>query len=1774
MPESQRGTDAKPGRWPIVLAGMAAVGAALLVAQTIGPGPPPSHSGETGAGPPAAGIVADEAASEAASAVAARARQLPPPLVVRAAPGVESTPVPAAVPAALPDGFAATPEPEPMRRARLDPSSVVPAAADAPTPDWLRSSESIDGLVASAEAAARDWTFGWLQLADGASPAALGPALGQHDAEVLGAAGRLVRARLPADAERLAAIAALPAVSGLGAIPSDRKIAGELRHAVDAEPTAAHPVFVTLMADDPDGKWGAALQAMGVSVGAFDRSLRTYTANVDAAALDALAAADFVLEVAPVPLVRAAHDTAVAAMGADAVRQHGAAAGSFVGNGGASVPIGVLDTGLNTRHMDIASARGSICGANFVRTDHRAEDDDLWHDANSHGSHVTGTIIGSGHYRPRFAGMAPLVRHIRFGKVLHRDGYGSLTGIHRGMDFLAQASRCRTARGRTSAAKPLIVNMSLAASALTWDGRNTGARKLDAVVWDTQQLYVVAQSNDDIHGFSGMGAAKNSLAVGATRDDGTLAYFSSLGPTADGRLAPSLVGVGVGVYSVVGGGAATGYRAANGTSMSSPAVAGVAALLMDRARGYRNRPALARARLMASAIKVDAWLEAPGAFPVDNSGGPGTQQVRYGLGKASARTSVLTRNQADGWTNGGSAMPLAAGDYGYRDISVPRGTSRLDVVMTWDEPPAEAIGSSVLNDLDLWLDRGRECEQAACGEHVSRSRKDNVEWLVIKNPTPGRYRIKAVPHRIYTAPPRAAIAWTVVRGASTPTLEVELESAEVAGGEEVTVTVSADAYMAAGVRLQVACRDAQGADCGYGAELVSVVAEDGEWPMNFDKGQSLTLGEVAVGERAEVRFRTYGGSSPRRLYFMATGWNALAGSASLVVRSDDEPAPAAAERPANDDFLAAATLSGATGEQPLDLLGSTPEPGEPPYTPTYGRPAGSVWFRWQAPADRPVHWNLAAPDFEDVARVDVFQGEHLASLAHQTGADFGVSYFARAGSTYFLRVSFGPDGPAATTLRWYQGPRPANDDFAAAQEISGESGEAAGHNLGATVEPGERVGPLGGTVWYRWRAVADGGQEFRTDATSVRVLVFQGERIGALRLVSGSPAPSALVPVRAGEEYLVAVAAPDAYTSGRRFALSWRALDRYPGNDDFGNAALLAGERGSVSAATGESVEPGEPAASGVQTRWWAWRAPRAGRFTFRLRDANSTAVRLVAFSAAAEPSTFADLRFVATTGAAAETTALTLPAAADGYYYLAVGWPPGDASAFQLFGGEGALEWAPQPANDALGGAATLSGAEGASLADARFATLEPAERTDVLGHFSLWWRYQPPAAGWWRFRVADTTATLAAYRRRGAGFGGLEQVATSVLGWREPEDAEVLFWAEPGDIHLIRLGWRSDQPRAVELQWERGEPPTWLRYAGRLPGSALGLAGDDTGKSLAFDELGTTGYLSTSQGLHMLSRDPGSGMLAPVARMEAAAGNLLAWDSARERLWAKAPCGDWLRFAPVGGSRQRLRSEGAFDVQPAPTATDCAEELLLDAAAEAILVRRQFGIDVLAIAAGRAPAPLRLAESLDLRSNAAAMANDGTRLYVVDDGTLTALARDAATGALTRLGEAFISNAQALALGADDTLAFVVGRDGTTAVFELPPERGDPQWLADQQPLRIGPSYAAAEPCMFAFGRAVQPAVAAFCRNSAFTVRREGSAEGGGLGIADYLAAWQPDRFDNAIPVFLPRTAAASPDGRHLYVVADPRGALARSAPDDVLVFERVGNNGRPGGAAASAR
>ena len=838
-------------------------------------------------------------------------------------------------------------------------------------------------------------------------------------------------------------------------------------------------MFITLMVDDADGRWRQALEDLGAVVGRFDPDVRAYTANVTYARLEAIAATDYVLAVEPVGIVRPAHDTAVPAMGVDALRTYDGSPGSFSGMGGASVPIGVMDTGLNVNHLDIASNRESICGANFVwgvggPDGTFLEAEDLWIDEGRHGTHVTGTIVGNGTVQPRFAGMAPAVRHIRFAKVLSFRGFGFTEGILRGMDFLAEATECAE-EGRSSVpVKPLIVNMSLSATSRIWEGRGAAERKLDSIVWSHRQLYVVAQSNANINGFSNYGAAKSSFSVGAALDSGDLAGFSSHGPTADGRLAPQVVATGVRVHSARGGGSRGEYLAFNGTSMSSPTVAGVAALLMDAAPEHQEHPALTRARLMAGAIRPDPWLDAPDAFPPTNTGGPGSLQAEYGLGKVSARTSVLNRDETGGWIGGGAISELQQGEYTYQDIEVPAGASRLDLVMTWDEPPADTIASTVLNDLDLWLDRDGDCGEEPCGEQVSASRVDNVEWIILRNPQPGTYRAKVVARRVYTAPPRAALAWTVIRGASTPNLRVETDRTVLVGeGEqELTVTVTADGYVAAGSRLHLDCRDAGEAS---GCEQIRIhsmevsredgvsvdLSDDVDPPIPL--GSSIPLGEIATGETQEVSFviSSQGASGAIQLYFTASAWNAKGESVSVKVGSDGIGQSDTAQRPAHDDFAAAAVIRGEQGSHRLDLLLATPEPGEPLFMPRDGRPAGSVWYRWTAPVNGPVRFEIAGPG-EGAGprndRIDVFRGDRISALERVASDQWGAMFFAEKGQPYRVRVS-NFQRASALNLQWSQASRPVNDDFAHATLLEGADGNVEGTSRGPRWSRASGSGP-------------------------------------------------------------------------------------------------------------------------------------------------------------------------------------------------------------------------------------------------------------------------------------------------------------------------------------------------------------------------------------------------------------------------------------------------------------------------------------------------------------------------------------------------------------------------------------------------------------------------------------------------------------------------------------------------------------------------------------------
>ena len=835
----------------------------------------------------------------------------------------------------LPEGYTLGAFRGAMQRAPL---TSAPEPELAPNPAWLDPGSSADDILDQAEGAGRAFTFAVLRVLPGTDLQALNRSLAALGARIEGSTGPYVRVRVPAERDRLAAITGLDDVLGIGAMPPELKADEAFVQEMLARPASEPvPVYITLMAADLSGEWRQALTELGVVVGAYDRDLRSYTANLTPAALAPILDADFVLAIEPIPIVTVNHDSSVPVMGADGFRTYDPVTESFSGITGSGIAVGVLDTGLNTSHVDIAHGRASICGANFSPD----QDWDLWVDLHGHGTHVFGTLAGAGRDNPVLAGVAPGMSHLRFGKVLATYGYGSTDDIRRGMDYLSQPTSCSWHGAPAEAVKPLIVNMSLSAASLAFSGRGVGERKLDSVVQAHSQLYVVAQANAGNQGFSNYGTAKNSLAVGAVQDSGIIADFSSHGPTADGRLSPNVVGAGVRLTSARGSAAVTGHRTLSGTSMAAPSVAGVAALLMQARPEFQNQPALTRARLMASAMRPQVYREHPSQLPSNNTDGPGGFNHLYGLGLVSARTTLFSRDDPDGWIIGSATAEPENGSYEYVDIEVPEDASRLDVVLTWDEQPADTLTRSVLSNLDLWVDEGADCAEDACGEHSSRSEIDNIEWLLIEDPVPGRYRIKVVPVEIYGESSTAAVAWKILRGEPTPQLQVDLRDISASTDSEyitVEVSVDADQYVAAGTTLELGCRSRHWCillENAYLPSLNRIHRADGlHWPDSNSPStvpsRTVPVGEVTAGmpKRVELRFLRQLVKPETFFHVTASSWNARSASQILPIGDHATETASGIAVPGNDNFSNSQRIAGASGEASLDLLLASREPGE------------------------------------------------------------------------------------------------------------------------------------------------------------------------------------------------------------------------------------------------------------------------------------------------------------------------------------------------------------------------------------------------------------------------------------------------------------------------------------------------------------------------------------------------------------------------------------------------------------------------------------------------------------------------------------------------------------------------------------------------------------------------------------------------------------------------------------------------------------------------------
>ncbi len=93
--------------------------------------------------------------------------------------------------------------------------------------------------------------------------------------------------------------------------------------------------------------------------------------------------------------------------------------------------------------------------------------------------------------------------------------------------------------------------------------------------------------------------SESVLAIGAVDSQGRRVSFSSIGPTADGRIKPDVMAMGESVYSA-GPGSIDEYSFVDGTSFSCPLVAGVAALILEINPSWTNQDIMTAIKSTAS----------------------------------------------------------------------------------------------------------------------------------------------------------------------------------------------------------------------------------------------------------------------------------------------------------------------------------------------------------------------------------------------------------------------------------------------------------------------------------------------------------------------------------------------------------------------------------------------------------------------------------------------------------------------------------------------------------------------------------------------------------------------------------------------------------------------------------------------------------------------------------------------------------------------------------------------------------------------------------------------------------------------------------------------------------------------------------------------------------------------------------------------------------------------------------------------------------------------
>ncbi|WP_454803937.1 S8 family serine peptidase [Mucilaginibacter phyllosphaerae] len=253
------------------------------------------------------------------------------------------------------------------------------------------------------------------------------------------------------------------------------------------------------------------------------------------------------------------------------------------------------------------------------------------------------------------------------------------------------------------------------------------------------------------------GNAKNILTVGSVsplpngpvnRADVAVSFFSSWGPTDDGRIKPDIVGDGENILST-GSQSANSYIVLSGTSMAAPNITGSLYLLQEY-YGQKNNGAFMRSATLKG-------LACHTAFDAGNTG----PDYIYGWGLLDMKKAAqaITDNGLKSIIN---ESALTQGQTRTFDV-VASGEGPLSVSISWTDPegtPTAGITINdrtpkLVNDLDLRITDGlntfmpwvltpdNPSAAATRGDNI----RDNIEQVYVANAVPGKKYTITVSHK-------------------------------------------------------------------------------------------------------------------------------------------------------------------------------------------------------------------------------------------------------------------------------------------------------------------------------------------------------------------------------------------------------------------------------------------------------------------------------------------------------------------------------------------------------------------------------------------------------------------------------------------------------------------------------------------------------------------------------------------------------------------------------------------------------------------------------------------------------------------------------------------------------------------------------------------------------------------------------------------------------------------------------------------------------------------